>query len=396
MHRRFRRYRRKLRKKILILSKRLVKLFTRKSKPTISYGNRATLVKSGKEAFNIILNEIKKSKEYIFFEYYIFRDDYHGTQIANALIDKAKEGVKVILLYDYVGSIDTNKYFFENLKKNGILTVAFNPISIFTNPFSWEKRDHRKLAIFDGRIAFVSGWNIGSEYFEEKEDAMRDAGIMLEGPCIRTLERLFCSTVEKQCGYKIEHKTKKYLPVANHEVWIIDSGPKHRFRAIYNAYNLAIMAARKMIWIENAYFVPTFRLRKILLRAVKRGVDVRIVLPDKIDVPLVKYASYNFYEKLLKGGIKIFERTSMILHSKIACIDDIWVTIGSTNLHKRSLEKNYELNIVVISEEFGKTIKNFILEDMNQSKLIEYDKWIKRPFWTKVKEKIAYLFSPFL
>lgn len=396
MQRRIRKYRRKLRKKFLVLSKRILNLFYKTSKPIISHGNKAQLIKSGPEAFELFLKFINESKEYIFLEYYIFRNDRHGQRISEALIKKVKEGVKVFLIYDYIGCIDTDSIFFENLKKNGIFVVAFNPIKFISNPLNWEKRNHRKLAIFDGLKAFVSGWNIGSEYFETHQEAMRDAGVLLEGPCIKRLENIFKSTFEKQSGIKISINRKSYEPAGNDEVWIIESGPKHKFRTIYNAYRLAIISARRHILIENAYFVPTLRLRRALINAVKKGVDVRIVLPDKIDVPLVKYASYNHYKTLLLGGIKIYERSAMILHSKIASIDNVWTTIGSANLHKRSLEKNYELNIVVISEKFGNIIQDFIFEDINKSKEIVYSEWKNRPFKEKVKEKIAYLFSFFL
>lgn len=396
MQRRFRKYRRKLRKKILVISRRIINLFYKTSKPLISHGNKSQLVKSGPEAFELFLNEIKNARESIFLEYYIFRDDKHGNIIAEALKEKAKEKVKVILIYDYIGSIDTKKEFFKDLENNGVIVIPFNPIRFFSNPLSWEKRNHRKLAIFDRKKAFVSGWNIGSEYFEVHEESMRDAGVLLEGPCVKNLVNIFLNTLEKQSGIKLNLPKVNYLPVANDEVWIIESGPKHKFKTIYNAYRLAIIAARNKIWIENAYFVPTLKLRKLLINAVKKGVEVKIVLPDKIDVPIVKYASYNHYSPLLLGGVKIYERKAMILHSKIALIDKVWITIGSANLHRRSLEKNYELNIVVISEKFGNIVENFIKEDIKCSREITYSEWIQRPFREKVKEKLANLFSIFL
>jgi cardiolipin synthase len=312
MQRRIRKYRRKLRKKFLVLSTRILNLFYKTSKPIISHGNRAQLIQSGPEAFELFLKFINESKNYIFLEYYIFRDDKHGYIIADALIKKAKEGVKIFLMYDFIGCIDTKNSFFEYLKNNGIIVISFNPIKFISNPFNWEKRNHRKLAIFDGVKAFVSGWNIGSEYFETHEEAMRDAGVLLEGPCIKGLENIFKSTFEKQSGIKINIGRTFYEPVGNDEVWIIESGPRQKFRTIYNAYRLAIMSARKRIWIENAYFVPTIRLKRALINAVKKGVDVRIVLPDKIDVPIVKYASYNHYKSLLLGGIKIYKRSKKI------------------------------------------------------------------------------------
>jgi len=396
MRKRFRKYRKKLKKKFLILSKRFLNLFYKSAKPLITRGNKAVLIQSGQDAFKAFLDAINNSKEYIFLDFYIFRDDKHGKIIAEQLKEKAKQNVKVVLIYDYIGCIDTRKSFFDDLMKNGIIVVPFNPIKLFSNPFNWEKRNHRKLAIFDRKKAFVTGWNIGSEYFENNEEAMRDAGVILEGPCVKHLEKIFLDTLEKQGKIKLNLPKISYLPIGNDEVWIIQSGPKYKFRTIYNAYRIAILGARKKIWIENAYFVPTLKLRKMLINAAKKGIDVRIILPDKIDVPIVKYASYNHYKPLLLGGVRIYERRAMILHSKIANIDDVWVTIGSANLHRRSLEKNYELNIVIISDKFGKIMNDFIQEDIEKSKEILYSEWVKRPFSEKVKEKLANLFSIFL
>jgi len=396
MQKRLRKYRKRLKKKFLILSKRFLNLFYKSSKPHISRGNKAVLIQSGQEAFKVFIDAIDNAKEYIFLEYYIFRDDKHGKIIAERLKEKAKQNVKVVLIYDYIGSIDTKKSFFDDLKKNGIIVVPFNPIKLFSNPFNWEKRNHRKLTILDRKKAFVSGWNIGSEYFENHDEAMRDAGVILEGPCVKYLEKIFLNTLEKHGKIKLNLPKISYPPTGNDEVWIIESGPNHKFRTIYNAYRVAMLGSRKKIWIENAYFVPTHKLKKMLINSAKKGIDVRIVLPDKIDVPIVKYASYNHYKPLLLGGVKIYERSAMILHSKIASIDDIWVTIGSANLHRRSLEKNYELNIVIISEKFGKIMSDFILEDIEKSKEILYSDWVKRPFSVKVKEKLANLFSIFL
>lgn len=397
MKRRFRKYRRKLRKKFLILSEKILRRFYTISRPLVSHGNKVSLVNAGEEALETLLYLIEHAKEYILLEYYIFRDDNYGSLISEALIKKSQKGVKVYLIYDFIGSFDVKNNFFERMIMNGISVTSFNPIKLFSNPFKWDRRDHRKLAIFDGEKAIVSGWNIGEEYLSGREDAMRDVGVMVEGPVVRQLERLFIKVYEEQNRQKI--KLKKHGGVkksGDDEVWVIESSPNMSFKPIYNAYRLAIMTAKKSIWIANAYFVPNKKLRKALKNAVKRLVDVKIVLPDKIDVPLVKYASYNFFESFLAAGIRIYERAKMMLHSKVAVIDDVWVTVGSTNLHRRSFEKNYELNLVVISERFGKEIKALFEEDLKFSRAIQIQDWVKRPFKERIKEKIASIFSIFL
>ncbi len=351
-------------------------------------------MKSGKDAFETFLNLIYKSKEYILLEYYIFRDDRYGKMVADALSQKAKEGVRIYLIYDYIGCMDVSNDFFKNMEKNGVRVVAFNPIKLFSNPIKWDRRDHRKLAVFDGTAAIVSGWNIAEEYFISGEDAMSDLGLLVEGPVVKILERIFTKVYEKQTKERLKLKRNtESIKFGEDEVWVLESGPDLRTKPIYNAYRLAIMAAKKSVWIANAYFVPPRKLRIALAKAVNRMVDVKIILPDKIDVPMVKYASYNYFKSLLKNGVQIYERTKMILHSKIAVVDDVWVTVGSTNLHRRSFEKNYELNLVVTSERLGRQVKSVLEDELLYSRKVELQYWQNRPLTQKIKERIAALFS---
>ncbi len=394
MQKKYRRYKQKLKRKYLVLSKRLLKLFSKRSKPKISHRNDVSLIPSGPEAFNLFLHLIELSEKFIELEYYIFRNDTYGQKIAEKIIEKSKKGVKIKIVYDFIGSLGSRE-FLESLKNfENIEVYCFNPISIKTNPLRWDIRDHRKLAIFDGNKAIVSGWNIGKEYFDS-EKLMRDGGILIEGPAVSILRKGFYDIVSKIIGKSVNFHEVKVEPKGNSNVWIIESSVQNKLKTIYNAYCLAMMAAKKNIWIENAYFIPPRKIRKIIYNAVNRGVDVKIILPDEIDVPIVKYASYRHFKNLLLRGVKIFERKEMILHSKIALIDDIWVTIGSTNLHRRSLEKNYELNIVVTGEKFGQEAKNFIENDLKNSNEITYEDWESRPLNVKIKEKIASLFSGF-
>lgn len=396
MRKKYQRYKQKIRRKYLILSKRLLKIFSKRSKPKISHRNKVSLVPSGSYAFETLKNLIKESKTNIELEYYIFKSDKYGLELSDLLLEKANEGVKIKIIYDYIGSFSSKSLFNKLNKHKNIEALPFNPITFFSNPFKWDVRDHRKLAIFDGKKAIVSGWNIGEEYFDDTKDYMRDAGILISGPAVSTLRKSFFDIYRKMGGKEKNFNEIKVEPVGNDKVWILESGSHQKLKAIYNAYCLSMMASKKNIWLENAYFVPPLKIRKILISAVKRGVEVRIIVPDKIDVPIVKYASHKYFKTLLKNGIKIYERKNLILHSKIALIDDVWFTIGSTNLHKRSLEKNYELNIVVTSESFGNEIKKFMEEDIKNSKILKYNEWENRPLINKFKEKIAGIFAFFL
>jgi cardiolipin synthase len=309
--------------------------------------------------------------------------------------------VEIFLIYDYIGCFDTSGSYFSHLEQSGVRCLSFNPPP-FRRGIAWfDKRDHRKMAIIDGKAAFVGGINIGSEYagFGESLEQWRDLGMRIDGPVAGELEKLFRRNWEGECGA---------VPVAwlaafpsiddggDAEVLIIDGGPHHNRSRIHSAFRMAIAGASESVKIMNPYFVPGPRVVRSLLRAAGRGVRVQLMLPAKTDVPLDRLVSRSYYTQLLKGGIEIYEREGTVLHAKVMLIDDSWVVIGSANLDQRSFHRNFEVNFIVDSPGFGQQVAEMINEDMLLSRRIIIEEHERRGLLVRLLEHLCAPISWFL
>jgi len=301
--------------------------------------------------------------------------------------------VKVSLLYDYIGSFDTPGAYFRRLERGGVLCRAFNPPP-FSRGLAWfDRRDHRKIAVIDGSLAFAGGLNIGDEYtgFGDRPDRWRDVGVRLEGPTVGELRRLFCESWSGEtgefpdgCGGRVDP-----TPAGDARVLIVSGGPHHTRSRIRDAFRMAIAGATNSIRIITPYFVPGPRLIRALLRATRRGVRVQLVLPGRIDVPLVQLASRSSYAALLRGGVEIFEREETVLHAKVMLVDDCWAVVGSANLDQRSFHRNYEVNVIVDSHAFGEQVVEMFGEDLARSRRIDLAEHERRGWRVRLLEKLV-------
>jgi cardiolipin synthase len=272
--------------------------------------------------------------------------------------------------------------------------LPFNPPP-FKRGIAWfDKRDHRKIVIIDGVTGFAGGLNIGSEYAGsgENKKRWRDMGLSVSGSAAVELQRLFWESwggesgaAENHCDKENDFSGKK----GDATVHIVSGGPNHNRSHIHNAFRLAIGRARKCIIVANPYFIPGPRVIRSLLRAVRRGVRVRLILPAINDVPLVGLVSRSCYAQLLKGGIEIFEREGTVLHAKVMLIDSSWSIIGSANLDHRSFHRNYEVNLIVDSCEFGSQVELMLDGDLVLSRLVVLDEHEKRGWHVRLLEKLA-------
>ena len=381
----------------------------------LSLGNLALPLEDGRATYAAMLKAIRGARHHVHMEMYIFDDDEVGQDFARALAERARAGVKVRLIYDAVGSIGTPKEFFEGLEKAGIAVAVFNPVApglLKRGPVGVQARDHRKLVVVDGRIAFLGGINISRVYgsasgsrpdpasmpFEERP--WRDLQIQLEGPVVGDLQRAFVAQWEKWKKEKLDPAGlyPKLGPAGPHVVRAVASSPGSdgAADALYLALISAIESAETEVFITNAYFVPHPELLAALAAAARRGVDVQLVLPGKTDSALVFHAGRAHYKALLDAGVKIHERKSRLLHTKSAVIDGVWSTIGSTNLDWRSLAYNDELNAVVLGADFANRMKAIFARDLAESELITPAKWAARPFLDRVKETGATSLAEFL
>jgi cardiolipin synthase len=375
-------------------------MFRRNTQASFSPGNRLELFEQGSGFFPALLDSFGAAGKYIYLEFYLIRDDAIGRRFAEALLNAVERGVQVFLIYDYIGCFDTPGAYFRALEEGGVRCLAFNPPP-FRRGLAWfDKRDHRKMAVMDGKSAFVGGINIGDEYAGSGEslERWRDLGMRIDGPSAVELERLFRANWEEEKGGVPPEWMENTPPVAvgEAEVMIVNGGPHHNRSFIRSAFRLAIAGASDSVTIVNPYFVPGPRVVRSLLRAAGRGVRVQLILPAISDVPLVRLVSRSYYTQLLKGGIEIFEREGTVLHAKVMLIDDSRVVIGSANLDQRSFHRNFEVNFVVDSPGFGRQVAEMINEDRKKSRRIIIEEHERRGFLVRVLERLCAPISWFL
>lgn len=386
----------------------------------LTVGNKVHILIDGQQTYDAMFKAIDAARDNINLETFILEDDSVGQRFADALIAKQQSGVQVNVIYDSVGSINTPAAFFNHMRDNGINVLEYNPVNPLTARAGWDvnQRDHRKLLVVDGKIAFVGGINISSVYSSgsssgalsqssgsaedsadaDKDPHWRDTHIRIEGPVVADFQKLFMETWEKQKGKPLA--SKDYFPKLEAKgdavVQAIGSSPDDPFSLIYVTLLSAINSAETQVLLTNAYFVPDEQLLAALENAAKRGVDVRLILPSTTDSQMVYYASRSFYKELLQAGVKIYERKDALLHAKTALIDGVWSTIGSTNLDWRSFLYNQEINAVVLGHEFGGKMQAVFDDDMQASKRITLEQWKDRSLLMRLKEFGASLWARWL
>ena len=377
-------------------------------------GNKVELLVDGPVTYSAMFSAIDNAKDHINMETFIIEDDEIGRHFAEVLTAKQRSGVQVNLIYDSVGSSSTPKVFFKPLIEAGGNVLEFNPINPLHARKGWEfnRRDHRKLLIIDGQTAFVGGVNISSVYSSgsfgrrSSEKSItdiakipwRDTHLHMTGPVVSEFQKLFIATWNEQQGEPLAFKN--YFPEqvnqGNDVVRAIGSSPEEPYSQMYVTLLSAINSAETQIFLTNAYFVPDPQLLAALKDAVSRGVDVRLLLPEKTDSVMVFYASRSYYDELLSANVKIYQKQDALLHAKTAVIDGVWSTIGSTNLDWRSFTNNQEINAVVLGQGFGEQMQALFEKDLESSRQIKLEDWRNRPVGVRIKERAARFWARFL
>lgn len=407
----------------------------------LTTGNKVALFQDGSSTYAAMNKAILAAKDHINVETYIIEDDEIGQAFVKSLIDKQSAGVQVNLIYDSVGSIGTPRAFFEALTAAGANVLEFNPVNPLTAKKGWEinQRDHRKLLIVDGKTVFLGGVNISSVYSSgsfgrnravkrdakksEKQIPWRDTHVQIDGPVVASFQRMFLSTWAKQKGEPL--KEKVYFPALKAEGKEViraigsssDDAPKRGTQSdwaressksgesdantnisapIYTTLLSAIANAETSIFLTNAYFVPDLQLIEALKQAVRRGVNVKIILPGHTDSALVFHAGRSYYHSMLAGGIEIYERSDKLLHSKTVLIDGVWSSVGSSNLDWRSFLHNDEVVAIVLGTEFGTQMLKMFEQDLTASQQVTLAQWKARPLLLRVKESAARVWAYWL
>jgi cardiolipin synthase len=379
------------------------------SRAPLVVGNKVTLLQNGATSYKAMLQAIRGAHHNIDLEMYIISDGAVGQKFVNALIERRQHGVEINLIYDSVGSLHTSAAFFDNLRANGIAVVQFNPLSPFAaKHWSFRKlrhRDHRKMLIIDGRIAFTGGINISEVYASGIRSGSlatppadwRDTDIEVAGPVVSEFQKLFVSDWYQQGGLPLD--PRRYFPKVaaqgNQIVRVIGAAPE-QFSLIYVDLISAVTNAETDVYITDAYFAPDHQMLRALKDAARRGVDVQLLLPGQTDEPFIGSAQRSHYEGLLKAGVRIYEWRGKMLHAKTATIDGVWSTVGTSNLDWWSIARNYEVNAIILGHQFGDDMGLMFKNDVEESQRIDLAHWTERPWLERFQEFCARIMQPLL
>lgn len=370
--------------------------------------NNLKILKSGREKFIDLFQQIEKAKHHIHLEYFNFRND----SIANALFEilerKAKEGVEIRAMYDAFGNSSNNqplkKKHIKAIREKGIEIVEFDPIK-----FPWINhvfhRDHRKIVVIDGRIGYTGGMNIADYYITGLPEIgeWRDMHIRIEGDAVNDLQDIFLNMWNRCTKQNIGGN--EYYPTLsisdstqhpNKKVAIVDRHPRKTNKAMRRIYAKAIESAENKVQIINPYFTPTRIIKKAIKKATEKGVDVEIMIPGKSDIGFTPDAAFYIANRLRKKGAKIYIYNGGFHHSKIMMVDSTYCTVGSTNLNSRSLRFDYEVNAFIFDDETTEELISIFQEDKEDSTLLTSEIYKKRSIWKKFVGWFAHLFTPFL
>ena len=373
------------------------------------FGNQTRLLMDGAQAFPAMFEAMRQARDHINLEYFILEDVAVGElHLSHLLIGKLNRGVTVNIIYDAYGSRDTPAALFDALRRAGANIVVFNPLNPLKafSDHSPNDRDHRKIMVVDGKVGFVGGINLARTYEnppaagvpangDTQHAYWRDTAVEIRGPAVAELQRLFFGTWKEQNGNPVP--AANYFPALPRQgvqtILIVGSAPGDQRPLYYISLERAIRAAEKHIWLSSGYFVPPHQEREDLAKAARRGVDLRLVLPSHSDVEDAVYAGRAAYGDLLEAGARIFEMQNAVLHSKLAVIDGVWTTIGSSNLDRRSVVFNNEVDAIILGADTAAQVEALLQRDMAASAPVTLQAWERRSMDERLNEFEARLWE---
>jgi cardiolipin synthase A/B len=366
--------------------------------PTLA-GNDVELLTDGQHTFQSIFDGIRSANHYLLVQFYIVRDDVIGGEFSRLMQERARAGVEVHFLYDEIGSYQLPQSYLSELRSAGVHVRPFHSTRGSGNQFQMNFRNHRKILIADGRVGWVGGNNIGDEYLgnNPRFGVWRDTHLKLTGPAVFGLQLSFLEDWYWASGEILEYDWKpSKANERNLPVLVLPSGPADRFETASLMVQLALSNAQSRIWIASPYFVPDEGVQSAMKLAALRGVDVRILIPEKPDNPLLYFAAYAFLGPLLEAGVNVHRYHGGFLHCKTILVDDKAATVGTVNLDNRSFRLNFEITTWVYDQDFAEEMASKYQHDFSHSHLMTVNDVYERHWWFRLVSRAAYLLAPVL
>jgi cardiolipin synthase A/B len=361
-------------------------------------GNEALLLRNGEQIFSSIFEGIEKAREYVLVQFYIVRDDNLGQELQKRLVAAAERNVRVRFLYDEIGCYRLPRSYLDTLRHAGVEVEAFKSTKGPGNRFQLNFRNHRKIVVADGRYAWVGGANVGDEYMGRHPTLTPwvDAMVRIRGPAVQFIQVPFLEDWYWATGKLLNLDwTLQPAPSGSSQVVLsLPSGPADQFETCALYYLNAIHAAKSRFWVASPYFVPDEQIVSALKLAALRGVDVRVVVPDKCDQFLVNLSGWSFIEPLVSAGVKLYRFTGGVLHHKVMLADDYRTAIGSANFDNRSFRLNFEMTVEVQDAAFAREVEQLFIDDFAASRLTTQKELEDRSFPFRLAVKVARLLAP--
>ncbi|MBO2942927.1 cardiolipin synthase [Paenibacillus sp. F411] len=364
--------------------------------------NKVEIITDGHQKFETLFRDIEAATDFIHIQYYIMRKDKLGRKLMDLLSKKAREGVRVRVLYDELGSRGIGKRFLKELRESGGQAEAFFPSKFRLINLRLNYRNHRKLVIIDGKVGYIGGFNVGDEYLglDPKFGYWRDTHLRLQGTAVYSIQTRFVLDWNQASQ---EHDIT-YFPSLFPEVpegglvgmQIVSSGPDSEYEHIKNGYLKMITSARDSIFIQTPYFIPDPSMLDALRVACLSGVEVNIMIPDKPDHMFVYWATLSYIGELLKAGANVYQYNNGFVHAKTLVVDDKVASVGTANIDYRSFRLNFEVNAFIYDETIACRLNDEFRKDLEVSTLLTLDKYHALSKWVRLKEAISRLLSPIL
>jgi cardiolipin synthase len=366
----------------------------------VTFGNQLTFYHEGRPAFEAMLEAIRSAHHHVHLETFILQPDATGRLFLDALTHKARQGVEVRLLTDAMGTYRLGRGLLQPFREAGGKYSLFLPLNPLRRRIQINMRNHRKILVVDGKIAFTGGLNIGDEYQckSPRFGFWRDTQLRLEGPAVAGLQRIFAEDWDFAAQENLQEGVyfPQPRPEGPYSVQVIESGPDRELKAIREVYFAAILRARRRLWIASPYFVPDAGLLDALCLAGHLGIDVRLLCqyhPDKW-IPL--FAARYYFNDVLKAGVKVYQYAKGMMHSKVVLVDGEWASVGSANFDNRSMYLNFEVNCLINAPAVVAELEEAFRQDLSTSIRLDRHVFLHRPFSSRLVENACRLLSPIL